>query len=204
MKTKFLLFLTFLIFSIFVFFVYNFIVRGCNCKGSDSHAILYNGIYYELLIGKSIKPYCGILKSDKNGLRSVIEYKYGVKHGIEKKYFENGNVQLEAHYNNSLLHGEFIGWYENGMRAIHMSYLNGAENGERQALYRNGSPYLRMNYKDDKKDGEFMIWYQNDLPQEQWAKTGTLKEVGWYKENQKIKFVTFDESGVVTDKSRIK
>ena len=68
----------------------------------------------------------------------------GVKVGVMKNWWENGQLQSEYHFNNGEYDGTCREWNFGGVLIREMNYENGYEKGSQKQWYDNGS--YRSNY----------------------------------------------------------
>ena len=108
---------------------------------------------------KSIKQ--EIEYADDSRLKGVFKrYEYGIlKHEtffespfivLLKKYYPNGTLMTEIHYNKGEIDGELKGYYENGKLRYSSPYINGKKNGHYKAFDENGNLTEEILYKNDK------------------------------------------------------
>ena len=88
---------------------------------------------------------------DAYGARLWFEtpYKNGKKHGIAKRYYENGNLEYETPYKNGKKHGIEKWYYENGNLWYETPYENDKRHGIAKAYYENGSLQAQVTYEND-------------------------------------------------------
>ena len=85
----------------------------------------------------------------ENGkLASEIPYKNGERHGVQKWYYENGNLRYEIPYKNGKPHGVEKEYYENGNLWYETPYENGEWHGVEKAYYENGNLQAQVNYEN--------------------------------------------------------
>jgi len=72
-------------------------------------------------------------------------YKEGLKVGIHKSWWKNGQQKFEYPYNNNgVYHGAFKEWYASGQLVREFHYHNGREKGTQKMWLANGN--IRANY----------------------------------------------------------
>ena len=101
---------------------------------------------------------------DENNIKtlySVISCVNGVKQGITREYFSNGDVEFEMFYNNDLLEGEYTKWYENRTIDFKYYYKNGKLDGEVKRYYKNQQLELITYYINGKENGIRKVYHSN-------------------------------------------
>jgi hypothetical protein len=111
------------------------------------------------------------LKRKKNGLqKSYYEngqikleenWKDDKKDGLQKSYYENGQIKLEENWKDHKKDGLQKSYYENGQLEEESTYKNDKEIGLVKSYYQNGQLALEGNVKNDKYDGSFKSYYEN-------------------------------------------
>lgn len=83
--------------------------------------------------------------NSKNSLVIEGDYKNGVKHGVWKHYFKNGNLQRQVNYNQGKTIAPYLYYFSNGtIREKRMDSKN--KNGETICYYPNGQIESRITY----------------------------------------------------------
>ena len=83
-------------------------------------------------------------------LRAEIPYKNGEREGIGKEYYENGNLKREEPYKNNKAEGIEKWYYENGKLMAEMSYLNNLFHGDTRFYTEDGKLLALLKAKNDK------------------------------------------------------
>ena len=84
------------------------------------------------------------------------------EHSVAKKYHENGKLWVESRYNsNGKEHGQKTIYYDNGQLYKNMSLNNGIIEGEFKQYYKNGVVSIQSIYKSGKKNGYCKMYYEN-------------------------------------------
>ena len=132
---------------------------------------LFNGtkrVYY---------PDSEISNQDKTDESRVLEYeisyKEGIKEGLWKSWYTNGQLNVETNFKDGRHDGLYRSWHYNGQLSQKTNYINGEEDGLHQEWYENGKLNTQGINKRGIKDGLWRIWYKN----------GQLMEEANYKEN---------------------
>ena len=109
-------------------------------------------------------------------------------HGTYEKFYQDGNLQETATYENGQLVGDRVLYYRSGQIESIEPYIAGRINGDYKLYYENGQLQLTMNYVDDMIQGISKKYYENGKLEEQVSfqdseENGPFKE---YYENGEI------------------
>ena len=74
-----------------------------------------------------------------------------VKNGVVETYYDNGQLESRANYENGELNGLRETWYENGQLMTRTHYENGKLNGLCERWDERGNLIESTMYKDDEK-----------------------------------------------------
>lgn len=102
--------------------------------------------------------------------------KDSLRHGKYKKYYENGQLELEIEYENGQKHGYERSYYENGRLKSEHTYANGLTEGTYKFYYENGKIEMKGTYHNNKIHGFVENYYE----------TGTVLSVFYYKEGIRV------------------
>lgn len=87
----------------------------------------------------------------------------GIANGKYKKWYSNGQIQIESNYKDGKLHGEYIEWYQSGSINIQCNYKNGKLHGSYKEWHENvkssGHIKIECYYKNGLIEGIFREWY---------------------------------------------
>jgi antitoxin component YwqK of YwqJK toxin-antitoxin module len=89
----------------------------------------------------------------KGLLKEVFISKNGLKDGIFKSYYLNGEIILECNYVKDILHGDFKTYYQGGELESKKTYKNGLLNGLSVNYFENGNIKNETNYINDIPNG---------------------------------------------------
>lgn len=168
-------------FSIILFFF-----TACTSSYSPQDIELNDTIVIEK---KTKTPINGYIRSYyANGmLKSVKEYKNGIKNGYFLRFYPNGQMSLKMKYIDDKPENGYIQYFENGI--IKAKRVDSAEYQNIYRYYKNGKLYMRQTlkkllldgwsvqytkeggilaktfYKDDKKNGPFLMLFKNGQKQ---------------------------------------
>ncbi len=96
----------------------------------DENDNLINKIENEYKEGKLYNGVENVYYDNKNiKLKSSVTYVNGMKNGISKNYYENGNISYETNYENDVLNGISKSYDINGNVTCEENYENGVLNG---------------------------------------------------------------------------
>jgi antitoxin component YwqK of YwqJK toxin-antitoxin module len=161
-----------------IFFIILIIV-ACDSSYKPSEVFERNDSVFVL---KSGKPLTGYVRTfyENNKLKSVKEYKNGVKHGyylrfypngkmsLKMKYFENKPLYYTQYYENGKIKAQSIDsadykivirYYDNGAVFSKETVKNGLLNGKVYHFHENGKIKAIITYKNGKKNGVLKLFY---------------------------------------------
>lgn len=98
-----------------------------------------------------------------------------LKHGQLRQWHKNGNLKVEATYQQGQFVGKMRKWFKNGRLSEETSYAEGERHGPSTIWNKDGSKKLQGNFRNGKKYGKFNYW----------AKGGRQKESGGYVDDLK-------------------
>ena len=101
-------------------------------------------------------------KSDSEfRLSYVTSYVNGKKHGIEKKYYESGQLLWEIPFVNGKRHGIWKGYYESGQLLWETPYINGEAHGIGKGYYESGQLRAEIPFVNGKRHGIEKGYYKS-------------------------------------------
>lgn len=90
-----------------------------------------------------------VISKHANGkVRSVVNYKDGVKHGIAKDFYETGVQRLEINYQDGKKHGQYKMFYEDGTLYKEANYLEDRLHGVEKVFRENGTIMSEAPFKN--------------------------------------------------------
>ena len=151
-----------------------------------------------------------------NGLQSGIQKRYyengqlgaeaiynaiGKKSGLYKSWHENGKLWNESRYNsNTKLHGQTTIYYDNGQLKKTLNFNNGIVEGELKQYYKNGVVFEESSYKSGKKNGYCKKYYENGqlLSDANFVDDRIYKgRCNWYFSNGQVRYkLKFNKEGI--------
>lgn len=114
----------------------------------------------------------------------IVHYKKGVKDGESKRYFSNGNVQIEGKYVDGKEEGLFQLFYNDKKPHIITNYKDGKYVGTRKTYFSNGNINVIENYSSTQK-GDYGDRYVREGVYETYYEDGKLREEGKYVNDKK-------------------
>ena len=123
------------------------------------------------------------LRADMKPLNGIVfcefgdigKYVNGKEEGVQKTWFESGQLMYESNYKDGELEGVQKWWYENGQLMSKFNFKDGELEGISNGWYENGQLYSELNYKDGKLEGVRKWWYADgQLKYEKNYKDGLL------------------------------
>jgi hypothetical protein len=109
------------------------------------------------------------LKKDMHKLSGIVYNEYGeigffkngLREGIHKEWFRNGNLKDEISYSNGLKDGEFRYWDTSGQLLKEGHYFKNNLDGFIKEWYHNGNIKLEVHYKNGEMHGLRTEWYKS-------------------------------------------
>lgn len=103
---------------------------------SNQNEILYFGS----------EPFSGKLqKQTDDGLTESL-YVNGKKHGIQKLYYQSGELRQVSIYTQGVKNGRTIGYYTCGLKSMNANFVNGELDGSYEEWNKNGMPSAMKTY----------------------------------------------------------
>lgn len=98
-----------------------------------------------------------------SGTRLVSESNFlqGIKHGLEKMYYESGEILEEIEWINNLKHGKYKAFFKNGQPYMECMFKEGNRDGYCVGYFENGKMEMDAFYAGNKRDGDWKHFDQN-------------------------------------------
>lgn len=149
-----------------IVFILIFILISLSCK-RDVSVVEANSV--ELSIDKNMlyykgKEYSGILlvRFDTNELKEKRNYKNGLLHGNQTKWYPEGQKYSLRNYNQGIKTGVHLGWWKNGITKFEFHFNNkGEHDGISNEWFENGTPFKLFHYKKGKEEGSQKMFKPN-------------------------------------------
>ncbi len=108
-------------------------------------------------------PFTGVTTDSDPDFGSRIETPHvrGLRHGVERAWFANGQRMYERAYVRGQEQGSHRGWYANGNSHFVYEYRNGVMSGRAREWYPNGQLYREFHYTAGHEDGAQQMWFPN-------------------------------------------
>ncbi len=98
----------------------------------------------------------------ENGQKQVIaNYEEGLETGLWEWYYESGALMRSGEYKNGLFDGPWLNYNEEGVLLDSSNYVLGRLDGEYKSFYDNGQLSQIGKYSRDREIDEWMIFYDN-------------------------------------------
>ncbi len=139
---------------------------------------------------ETVYPVNGEVVITRNGRKIISMYKNGVKDGVEKEMYSNGELCSETYYKANEKHGSHKVYYESGELNTEETYADGKLNGTSTKLNKGGLKSGEYNYVNGRYDGVIKEWYADGKMWKEIAYTNGTKngsEKSWYKNGQPAK-----------------
>jgi antitoxin component YwqK of YwqJK toxin-antitoxin module len=91
-------------------------------------------------------------------LTSTEIYVKGVKQGVEKKYYPNGQVSEEVEWQKGIKNGIWNQYFDDGNVKMKSTCKNNKVNGPYVFYWPNGNLYIAGNFVDDKREGKWSFY----------------------------------------------
>ncbi len=98
---------------------------------------------------------------DNGRIKSEIEAKGNLRHGITKNYSKNGKLLSEIHYVNNKKEGPSVNYYSSGKVHTKLMYKDGLKDGESIWYYESGKVFRINPFKNGKLDGIQKFYFEN-------------------------------------------
>ena len=106
------------------------------------------------------------LRADMKPLNGIVfcefgdigKYVNGKEDGVQKDWYDDGQLRSESNYKDGKSEGVQKWWYENGQLEFEGNYKDGKKHGK-ETWWNNGQVVKEENYKDGKLDGKYTEWY---------------------------------------------
>jgi antitoxin component YwqK of YwqJK toxin-antitoxin module len=124
------------------------------CFYYDTGEVAGKGTYF-----RNVKDSLWTYYSYYSGTMTLTEtYSKGVKQGMEKKYYSNGQVSEEIEWNNDSKNGVWNQFFDDGTAKLKSSYTNNKVNGPYTFYWPNGKIYIQGMFVDNKRDGKWVFY----------------------------------------------
>lgn len=109
-----------------------------------------------------------------------------IQHGIYKRYYENGHIEIEVPYRNNIKEGLVKAYYDTGEIESEILYKAGKIHGIGKWYYKNGSLEESSNFINGIRVGEGFDYYKN----------GLIKRYLFYADTEELYYISnYDENG---------
>lgn len=119
---------------------------SCHQKNENiaTNSVLYSDLSKDPKNGKLMykgKLYTGMAKQiykDSGGVKMICGYVNGLKHGVAKRWYNNGVLNYQTSYVNGRKQGLTKVWYKNGQIQRETTYFKGVVHGTETVWYPTG------------------------------------------------------------------
>ena len=100
---------------------------------------------------------------NQNGtLSSRVEYSSGKRHGVERKFYMEGNdIAEEINWKDSIKHGAWNQYFQSGQLKFTVTYIDGKLEGQYVSWYPDGKKEVEGMYRNGTPDGEWKRYHEN-------------------------------------------
>ena len=88
-------------------------------------------------------------------------YDRGLENGMQKEFFESGNLRAQGAMVDGRLNGPFTEWYDNGQVHFEITWKDGLQSGKLSEFYEDGSKKMEAQFEAGIPVGTQTIWYSN-------------------------------------------
>lgn len=108
-------------------------------------------------------PFTGVaIQQSANGVTvSEERYERGRRHGVLRRWFDNGRLAFASEYRHGRREGETIGWWRNGTVRSFATYKDDRPDGIALQWYRGGERFKQLNYDNGRPAGLQRGWRVN-------------------------------------------
>ena len=119
--------------------------------------------------------------------------------GIQKIYYENGNLQAKINIKDGKMHGISKFYHKNGKLQKESLFKNGKLNGISKRYHKNGKLHIEENYKDGKLDGIRRSYYKsNGALKEEYYIKNSISNVKTYHKTGELRYVFKTKDGKIS------
>lgn len=132
------------------------VLLNCNKYHADGSEI---DIEREVYASGELLYECPLVNGRRHGLCKY--YENDERHGLHKRWFEDGTLKFEGSRVNGIEEGVFKTWWENGRLSSEVGYKNGLYSGSCRYWYENGNLQCEGFYIDGESDGLHREWFED-------------------------------------------
>jgi len=114
----------------------------------------------ERILYKDQKLFSGKLRRFNGQIEKIIEYKNGLKQGVERHFYPSGILFKEQFYREGKPIGNHREWFKNGKKKRLTQFKNGQHHGDYIHWYDNGQVYIYTKYDNGQIQGH-KLWRKN-------------------------------------------
>jgi len=108
-----------------------------------------------------------------------------VKHGEERTWHKNGNLNRQSFYEDGELHGELIEWYPDKTAKSRTLYQHGKRHGQSSQWNNEGKKLIDSTYVNDELNGLYIEYFLNGKPKVKGSYLNDLKSGLWEEYNER-------------------
>ena len=107
---------------------------------------------------------------------SLLLFLLACSQSIEKKYYDNGQLEYQVDLKNKKRQGPMYTYYKDGTLESHQNWKNGLRDGKQVFMHKNGSKKIEAYYEVGRQTGESKTFYES----------GILKSIGKFDNDVRI------------------
>jgi hypothetical protein len=107
------------------------------------------------------RPVSGALVSEGDGVQLAKRtmYRDGVRHGVARSWYENGQLAYERRFREGTEVGTHRGWYYDGQLKFDYRFRDGVLEGIARDWFADGTLYKDFRYEHGYESGAQRVWY---------------------------------------------
>jgi len=110
-------------------------------------------------------------RKDGTTIKRTVHYQNGMRHGVQDKFYKNGNLKSKTMFRISQAgkeqrHGAFASYYSDQKLHFEVLYVNGKKNGLAKRVYQNGVVKYEKCYVNGKRQAGIAICKKQNLSAE--------------------------------------
>ena len=167
---------------------------SCSREVPSDRLVKRNGVTYEV---NSQRPFNGIsMKRYEEGQYDEWSYKEGKRYGLQKYYYENGQLGYEGFFNEMGMTGFWSFYYKNGQLEEKTFFKDGEkDSGPSISYYPNGQLWMTGFFSNGDREGPWEYYHQN----------GQLERKGSFKNGESDgPWVVYFEDGQLRERTSYK
>jgi antitoxin component YwqK of YwqJK toxin-antitoxin module len=138
-----------------------FVAVACNSKATITEDEIGSDIFYAK---GSYRPYTGkciVVFNNTSLVKEKFTFKNGVLQGEAMAWYINGQIRRRGHYNRGQISGKWEFWDENGNLTMEANYEDNILNGSYIALYTSGKVKEKGQFSANRRTGKWTLYSED-------------------------------------------